>query len=168
MAVLTIKLSLVDPTSPSQINSVFVLLCLAVVMPSVLVVWFYDVRPHILLGDSGTMFLAFMIATLAIIAGGKIATMATVLGIYLIDALYVILMRLYKKQSPLSGDRTHHLHYRLMNMGLSENFVRWFVYILAFLFGMSAIFLDKIGKAILFIVLIVIVVFITKILSLKK
>ncbi|MDP2104045.1 MAG: hypothetical protein Q8K26_03935, partial [Candidatus Gracilibacteria bacterium] len=65
-------------------------------------------------------------------------------------------------------DRIHHLHYRLMNMGMSENFVRYFVYTLAFLFGMAAIFLDKIGKIIIFSVLIVIVVFITKILSLKK
>jgi hypothetical protein len=114
------------------------------------------------------MFIAFMIATLAIIAGGKIATVATVLWVYLIDAFYVILMRLYNKKNPLSGDRIHHLHYRLLNMGMSENFVRYFVYSLAFLFGMAAIFLDKIGKAILFFVLILIVVFITKILSLKK
>lgn len=168
MTILTIKLYLVDPTSPSQVNSIFVLSCLAIFIPSVLIGWIYNLRPQVLLGESGTMFLAFMIATLAIIAGGKIATVAAVLGIYLIDALYVILMRLYNKQNPLSGDRIHHLHYRLMNMGMSENFVRYFVYTLAFLFGMAAIFLDKIGKIIIFFVLIVIVVFITKILSLKK
>ena len=77
-------------------------------------------------------------------------------------------MRLYHKKNPLAGDRIHHLHYRLLNIGMSESFVRYFVYSLAFLFGMAAIFLDKIGKAILFFVLILIVVFITKILSLRK
>ncbi len=77
-------------------------------------------------------------------------------------------MRIYHKKNPLAGDRIHHLHYRLLNMGMSENFVRYFVYSLAFLFGMAAIFLDKVGKVILFLVLIIIVVFITKILSLKK
>jgi len=168
MAVLTLKLYLIDPSPLSQANSVFVLFCLAIFIPSVLIGWLYNIKPHVLLGESGTMFIAFMIATLAIIAGGKIATVATVLGVYLIDAFYVILMRLYNKKSPLSGDRIHHLHYRLLNMGMSENFVRYFVYSLAFLFGMAAIFLDKIGKAILFFVLILIVVFITKILSLKK
>ncbi|MDD5198101.1 MAG: MraY family glycosyltransferase [Candidatus Gracilibacteria bacterium] len=168
MAVLTVKLYLIDPSSLSQANSVFVLFCLAIFIPSVFISWLYNIKPHVLLGESGTMFIAFMIATLAIIAGGKIATVATVLGVYLIDAFYVILMRLYNKKNPLSGDRIHHLHYRLLNMGMSENFVRYFVYSLAFLFGMAAIFLDKIGKAILFFVLIIIVVFITKILSLKK
>jgi len=168
MTVLTIKLYLIDPSSPSQGNSVFVLFCLAIFIPSVLIGWLYNIRPQVLLGESGTMFTAFMIATLAIIAGGKIATVATVLGVYLIDAFYVILMRLYNKKNPLAGDRIHHLHYRLLNMGLSENFVRYFVYSLAFLFGMAAIFLDKVGKVILFFVLIIIVVFITKILSLKK
>ncbi|MDD2917188.1 MAG: MraY family glycosyltransferase [Candidatus Gracilibacteria bacterium] len=168
MAVLTLKLYLVDPTSPSQVNSTFVLLCLAIFIPSVFIGWLYSMKPLVLLGESGTMFIAFMIATLAIIAGGKIATVATVLGVYLIDAFYVILMRLYNKKNPLAGDRIHHLHYRLLNMGMSENFVRYFVYSLAFLFGMAAIFLDKVGKAILFFVLIIIVVFITKILSLKK
>ncbi|OIP53123.1 hypothetical protein AUK10_02845 [Candidatus Gracilibacteria bacterium CG2_30_37_12] len=168
MAVLTIKLYLIDPSSPSQANSLFVLFCLAIFIPTILIGWLYNIKPHVLLGESGTMFIAFMIATLAIMAGGKIATVATVLGVYLIDAFYVILMRLYNKQNPLSGDRIHHLHYRLLNMGMSENFVRYFVYSLAFLFGMAAIFLDKIGKIILFFVLIIIVVFITKILSLKK
>lgn len=168
IAILTIKLYLIDPSVPSQENSRFVLFSLAILIPSVFIAWMYNLRPSLLLGDSGTMFLAFMIATLAIIAGGKIATVATVLGVYLIDALYVILMRLYNKQSPLSGDRIHHLHYRLLNMGMSENFVRTFVYSLALLFGLAAIFLDKTGKIILFAVLMVIVVFITKILSLKK
>ena len=168
MTVLTIKLYLIDPSSPSQANSVFVLLCLAIFIPSVFIGWLYNIRPRVLLGESGTMFIAFMIATLAIIAGGKIATVATVLGVYLIDAFYVILMRLYNKKSPLAGDRIHHLHYRLLNMGMSESFVRYFVYSLAFLFGIAAIFLDKVGKIILFFVLIIIVVFITKILSLKK
>ncbi len=40
--------------------------------------------------------LAFLIATLAIIAGGKIATAMSVLGLYLIDFVYVITARILK------------------------------------------------------------------------
>lgn len=40
--------------------------------------------------DSGTMFLGFMLATLAIISGWKIATVLAVFGIYAVDAIYVV------------------------------------------------------------------------------
>jgi UDP-N-acetylmuramyl pentapeptide phosphotransferase/UDP-N-acetylglucosamine-1-phosphate transferase len=48
------------------------------------------------------MFLGFMLASLAIISGGKIATVLVVFGIYSIDAIYVILNRLKNKKSPFS------------------------------------------------------------------
>jgi UDP-N-acetylmuramyl pentapeptide phosphotransferase/UDP-N-acetylglucosamine-1-phosphate transferase len=53
------------------------------------------------MGDSGTIMLAFLIATLAIIAGGKIATAMSVLGIYLIDFVYVITARILGGQNPM-------------------------------------------------------------------
>lgn len=31
--------------------------------------WWFDIREKILMGDSGTMFLGFMLATIAIISG---------------------------------------------------------------------------------------------------
>jgi len=40
------------------------------------------------------MFLGFMLATLAIISGGKVATVLAVFGIYAVDAIYVIMRRL--------------------------------------------------------------------------
>lgn len=101
LLVLTVKLYFQDTTPPSRENSEFVLSILAIMIPSVFIFWLFDVRKSFLIGDSGTMFLAFMIATLAIISGGKIATVATVLGMYIIDAFYVILMRLYNKKNPL-------------------------------------------------------------------
>jgi UDP-N-acetylmuramyl pentapeptide phosphotransferase/UDP-N-acetylglucosamine-1-phosphate transferase len=48
------------------------------------------------------MFLAFMLSSLAIISGGKIATVLVVFGIYSVDALYVIFHRLKNKKNPLS------------------------------------------------------------------
>lgn len=94
--------------------------------------------------------------------------MATALGVYLVDAIYVIFARILNRQNPLKGDRIHHLHYRLKAIGMTDTFTRNFVYFIALFFGISAVFLDKVGKIILFVALIFVIVFITKILSLKN
>ena len=52
-----------------------------------------------------------------------------------------------------------------MELGFTPTMTRYFIFILSFLFGLGAIFLDKTGKIILILIIAVIVVFITKILS---
>ena len=91
LAGLSVKLYLTDTSLASQNNSLFVLSFLTVFLPTLFVNWQFDVRRACIVGDAGTMFLGFMIATLSIVAGGKIATASIVLGIYFIDAFYVIL-----------------------------------------------------------------------------
>lgn len=166
--VLTIKLYYSDIVEVSRENGEFVLLLLAIIIPSVIMFWCFDVQKKFLIGDSWTMFLAFIIATLAIISWWKIATVATVLGMYIIDSFYVILMRLYNKKNPLKWDTIHHLHFRLANLGFSKSFIRNLVYSLSFMFWISAIFLDKFWKIMVFFIMMIIVFFVTKILSLKK
>lgn len=158
IAVLTTRLYLVDATEAARENSRLVFLLLATVLPPLLLIGWADMKRKLLMGDTGTMFLAFMLATLAIVAGGKVATVATVLGVYLVDAFYVILVRIYKGQNPLKGDRIHHLHHRLLAEGVPAGFIRMFVSGVAFLFGMAAVFLDRVGKLILFALLVVVVV----------
>lgn len=166
--VLTIKLYFSDLAEISKENSEFVLNILAVIIPSVFILWCFDVNKRFLIWDSWTMFLAFMIATLAIISGWKIATVATVLWMYIIDFFYVILARIYNKKNPLKWDTTYHLHFRLAKLGFSKNFIRNLVYSLSFMFWISAIFLDKLWKIMVFFIMMIIVFFVTKILSLKK
>jgi UDP-GlcNAc:undecaprenyl-phosphate/decaprenyl-phosphate GlcNAc-1-phosphate transferase len=168
IAVLTIRFYVNDETPALRENSRFVFLILAIILPSALVAWKYNVQPKMLLGDSGTMFLAFIIASLALLVGGKVATVATALGVYLIDAIYVIAARILNKKNPLKWDRIHHLHFRLQSLGMSDVFIRRLVYSLAFSFGMAAAFLDRTGKILLFCVLTILIVGMTKIISLKK
>lgn len=163
----TIRFYLLDTTPALRQNAMFVFGILSILLPSLIWAWYYNLTPKMLLGDSGTMFLAFMIASLAILVGGKVATVATALWVYLVDAIYVIFARISNKKNPLKWDRIHHLHYRLKAIGMSDAFIRNFVYSIALFFGISAVFLDKIGKVLLFIALIIVIVFITKILSLK-
>lgn len=85
----------------AQKNSYFILCILAIVIPATLLLTRADIERSVIMGDSGTIMLAFLIATLAIIAGGKIATTISVLGVYVIDAIYVIMRRLRRGQNPM-------------------------------------------------------------------
>ncbi|MDP2090386.1 MAG: MraY family glycosyltransferase [Candidatus Gracilibacteria bacterium] len=143
-------------------NAEFIMGISVVLVGIIIPFWWFDVKEKILMGDSGTMFLGFMLATLAIIAGGKVATVLVVFGIYSVDAVYVIIRRLINKKNPLNGDFTH-LHHRLQEIGLTREQVLGLVYSLSFLFGLTALFLDKTGKIIVFGVIIVVVIFINKI-----
>lgn len=131
------------------------------------VYWFFDVKEKMLMWDSGTMYLGFMLATIAIIAWWKIATVWVVFGIYLIDAFYVIISRLLRKQSPLKWDMTH-LHHRLNKIWLTKKEILITIYSLSFIFWLSALFLDKTWKIIVFFIIAFVVIFITKILNLIK
>jgi len=156
---LWLKLYLTDNYEGGIKNAEFVMQMALILLGSLAIFWFFDVKQKILLGDSGTMFLGFMMATLAIVAGWKIATVVVVFGIYLIDAFYVILRRLWHKKNPLKKDLTH-LHHRLEKAGLTHGQIRILLYSLSFIFGLSALFLDKIGKIFVFILLLFIVIFI--------
>jgi len=109
--------------------------------------------PRILLGDSGSMLLGFVLAALAIFSGGKVATAALVLGFPLLDAAWVILRRIFSGQSPFRGDFGH-LHHRLLAAGFSERKTVLAVYLASAAFGSIALFIDSaFGKLLALVVL---------------
>lgn len=164
---LGLKLYFWDDYAGGVKNAEFVMQITLILVGILIPFWYFDFKEKILMWDSGTMFLGFMLATIAIISGGKIATVLVVFGIYSVDALYVVVRRILRKRNPLRGDFTH-LHHRLMDLGISQNQVLWLVYSLSFLFGITALFLDKTGKIIVFWIIIVVVVFLNKILEKVK
>ena len=86
---------------------------------------FYPAR--ILLGTTGSLFLGFLIALLALISGTKIATALMVLSLPIADALFVIIDRLLHHRSLFQPAQSH-LHYRLRDLGWSEKHIAWFFY----------------------------------------
>jgi UDP-GlcNAc:undecaprenyl-phosphate/decaprenyl-phosphate GlcNAc-1-phosphate transferase len=124
-----------------------------------------DISRRVIMGDSGTIMLAFLLATLAIVGGGKIATALSVLGIYVIDFVYVITSRILAGKNPMKWDQSTHLHFRLMELGLSQSQIRTIVYTLTIVFGLSAILLSGVGKVILLICIAVITILLTEILA---
>ena len=97
------------------------------------------------MGDTGSMFLGFLIAVFAIFSGGKIATAFLVLGFPILDAFWVITRRMVQGQSPMKGDLKH-LHHRLLEVGLTERKALVLIYLLCLFFGGSAVFLGSTQK----------------------
>ncbi len=94
------------------------------------------------LGTTGSWFLGLFIGITAIIGGGKIATTLLVLAIPALDAIFVIIQRLFIKQAPWQGDKTHHLHHRLLAIGLSPQTVTLLAILLSISFGIIALSLQ--------------------------
>lgn len=157
---LGVKLYMTDTYSGGLQNAQFIMQMSLILVGVLLPFFFFDLKEKILMGDSGTMFLGFMLATLAIISGGKIATVLAVFGIYAVDAVYVIIRRIMKGKSPMQGDFTH-LHHRLWDIGLSQAQILTLIFSLSFFFGITALFLDKTGKIIVFSIIVCFVFFLS-------
>lgn len=106
-------------------------------------------KPRMLMGDTGSMVLGFLLAVTAIISGGKIATTILVLGFPILDFFFVIFRRLLKGQSPFKGDLWH-FHHRLLKAGLSEKQVVILFALTGALFGILSLLLHTEGKLIAF------------------
>lgn len=143
-------------------NAEFIMNIALILIGIILPFWFFDFKEKILMWDSWTMFLGFMLATLAIISGWKIATVLVVFWIYTVDAFYVIIKRILNRKNPLSWDFTH-LHHRLLDIWLTKNQVLFTIYSLSLLFWLTWLFLETKWKIIVFCIIIVVVIFINKI-----
>ena len=99
----------------------------------------------IFLGEGGSTFAGFMLGVLSVISGGKIASALLIMGIPILDVFWVILRRLSTSFSPFQADRKH-LHFRLLDLGLSQRSAVLFLYFLSAAFGVSGLYLQSVGK----------------------
>lgn len=113
-------------------------IALIVAMVSLAFLIFDFPKPKILMGDTGSTFLGFMLASLAIFSGGKVATAFLVLGIPILDMVWVVLRRTYEGKKFWHGDLKH-LHHRLMDVGLSKRQVLLLYFAITAVFGLAAI-----------------------------
>lgn len=120
---------------------------------------FYNFHPaSIFLGEGGSTFAGFMLGVLAIILGAKIATALLVMGIPILDVAWVIVRRIFYRNSPFLGDRRH-LHYRLLDIGFSQKQAVLTLYGISAIFGFTAVFLQSLGKLIALVLLFCVMIF---------
>lgn len=101
---------------------------------------FYNFYPaKIFNGDSGAYFLGMTLGILAIFSGAKLATALLVLGLPILDAVWTVIRRVVHGKSPFSADRGH-LHYLLLDVGLSQRQAVLIIYSFSIAFGSIALF----------------------------
>lgn len=100
----------------------------------------YNFNPaRIFLGDTGALFIGFMIAIFSLY-GLKNATFISliipiiILGVPITDTVYAILRRILNKKPIFEADK-HHLHHRLMQMGLTHRQTVLVIYGIALIFS---------------------------------
>ena len=106
---------------------------------------FYPAK--IFMGDTGALFLGFMISVLALLGFKNVTFISLVipviiLGVPISDTFFTIVRRIRMKQ-PISAPDKSHLHHSLLNAGFSHRQAVLIIYALAALFGISAILFSQ-------------------------
>lgn len=100
----------------------------------------------VFLGEGGSLYIGFMLGVLAIVSGGKIATALLVMGIPILDVVWVIIRRLWVDKTGVATADRRHLHHRLLDVGFSHRQAVVFLYFLTGCFGVASLFLHTQGK----------------------
>jgi len=93
------------------------------------------------LGEGGSLFTGFFLASLAALAGGRMAVAALVLVIPILDVARVLVRRAQRKQPIFHGDREH-LHLQLVDSGLSVRQSVLLLYSISLLLGATVLFMQ--------------------------
>ena len=109
----------------------------------------YNFNPaRVFMGTTGSMFLGYALGVIAIIGGAKIASTMLVLGVPVLDAMLVIVMRTLSGRHPWRGGDNAHLMHRLYGVGLTQRKIALLVYAICALFGYLATTLIRTEKLI--------------------
>jgi UDP-GlcNAc:undecaprenyl-phosphate GlcNAc-1-phosphate transferase len=102
----------------------------------------------IMAGTSGAWFFGFILASLSIFAGAKIATVMMAALIPILDLVRVVWERWQSDQSIFQKDRRH-LHYLLLERGIDERKIFFLYFLTSILIGALALNLNGIGKLVM-------------------
>ncbi|MFF2178520.1 glycosyltransferase family 4 protein [Lysinibacillus sp. NPDC058147] len=142
-------------------SNMFVLAIAAILAAATFGFLFYNFHPaKIFMGDTGALFLGFMISVLALL-GFKNITVVTliipviILGVPISDTFFAIVRRVRMKKKWSDPDKSH-LHHRLLDMGFTHRQTVLLIYGIAVMFGLAAIIFSmaKVWGAILLVAVI--------------
>lgn len=131
----------------SLTGNLYILLITASLGGAVVGFLFHNFNPaQIFMGDSGSMFLGFILACASLVGAGtqKSPTLIAIvvpilaLGLPIMDMLLTIARRFLERRSIFSADRGH-IHHRLLDMGLTHRRAVFSLYLLSVAFTVVAL-----------------------------
>ncbi len=134
-------------------GSIMVALVMASMLGAVLGFLFYNFNPaRIFMGDSGSYFLGYTLATTSLLGSMQGASTAVsllvpiiALGVPIFDTLFAMVRRVLERRPIFSPDRGH-VHHRLLDMGITHKRAVLILYGLSVVFTIAAIGVS-IGKS---------------------
>ncbi|SJZ48212.1 glycosyltransferase family 4 protein [Selenihalanaerobacter shriftii] len=118
---------------------------------------------QIFMGDTGSLFLGFLLATISVIGSLKGAAAMTLiipilaLGVPIFDTMFAIIRR-HQKGKPIFKADKGHIHHRLLEFGLNHKQAVIVVYLVSISLGMVAIAINSASELQALLLLITIVV----------
>lgn len=125
---------------------------------------FYNSHPaRIFMGDTGSMFLGFMLAGISVVGAVKsTATIALIvpilaLGVPIMDTTFAIIRRFLGGRPIFQPDKGH-LHHRLLSIGFTQRQAVFLMYVISAMLGLSAVAMTEVNGQIAILILAIVVV----------
>ncbi|MCL6572534.1 MAG: undecaprenyl/decaprenyl-phosphate alpha-N-acetylglucosaminyl 1-phosphate transferase [Bacillus sp. (in: Bacteria)] len=131
---------------------------------------FYNFHPaKIFMGDTGALFLGYMISVLSLLGYKNITFISLIipviiLGVPISDTFFAIIRRLVNKQ-PLSAPDKSHMHHCLLKTGFTHRQAVLLIYAMSTLFGLAAFIFSQAtvwGSLIVILTLLILIEFIVE------
>jgi UDP-N-acetylmuramyl pentapeptide phosphotransferase/UDP-N-acetylglucosamine-1-phosphate transferase len=105
----------------------------------------FNFHPAKMFPGYGATFLYLLLGIASILTSAKLATAILVMGVPMVDFIFIIIRRILHKQSPFKGDKKH-LHHILLQFGWSQKRIALFYWSISAILGIVSLTLTSTSK----------------------
>lgn len=106
---------------------------------------FFNFYPAKIFPGYGATALYLLLGVASILTSAKLATAILVMGVPMVDMIFIIIRRLLNKKSPFQGDKKH-LHHILLKLGYNQRQVALYYWCFSAILGLIALGLESKSK----------------------
>jgi UDP-GlcNAc:undecaprenyl-phosphate/decaprenyl-phosphate GlcNAc-1-phosphate transferase len=106
---------------------------------------FFNFYPAKIFPGYGATSLYLLLGVASILTSAKLATAILVMGVPMVDMLFIIIRRLLNKKSPFQGDKKH-LHHILLKLGYNQRQVALYYWCFSAILGLLSLTLESKSK----------------------